>query len=100
MSKRISKMSEIVILENLVRFIEVNAQRREEHKSTICTTSNGVEDRKYLPCNNKNEKGEYIIACSDCPFSSTEAAKETIKILQEKIIKKQKLIAILRQDNE
>lgn len=89
-------MSTVIILENLVKLIEINADRLAKGKSTICRTDKGEVVRDYLPCANKNEQGEYLIKCEDCPFSSVEAAKETITELQEEIIKKEKVWNILK----
>lgn len=88
-------MSTVIILENLIKFVEINTQRLSEGKSTICKTDTGETVRKYLPCDNRNPDGSYIIQCEDCPFSSIEAAKETIAEL-EIITKKQKVYAILK----
>lgn len=87
-------MSAVEILENLVKFVEINAERLAEGKSTICKTDEGKTVRDSLPCANKTDTGDYIIKCEDCPFSSVEASKETITEL-ELIIKRQKVKDLL-----
>ncbi len=79
----------VIVLENLIKFIEINADRLGKGESTICKTSEAVTVRDYLPCSNKTDAGEFIIKCEDCPFSSVEASLET-KAELEIIIKKQK----------
>lgn len=88
-------MSTVIILENLIKFVEINTERLSQGKSTICKTDAGETVREYLPCSNKDESGEFIIKCEDCPFSSVEAAKETIAEL-EIITKKEKVFNILK----
>ena len=89
------QQSAVIILENLAKFVDINKQRLAEGKSTICKTAEGETVRKYLPCSNTNPDGSYIIKCEDCPFSSVEAAEETIAELENVIIKKQKLKELL-----
>ncbi len=90
-------MNTVVILENLIKFVEINTERLAVGESTICKTPAGETVRKYLPCANQTPEGEYIIKCEDCPFSSVEAAKETIAEL-EIITKKERVYSLLRGD--
>lgn len=92
-------MSTILILENLVKFVEINTDRLNRGQSTICKTDKGDTVRDYLPCANKNDLGEFIIKCEDCPFSSVEASKETIAEL-EIIVKKEKVFSILKGEKQ
>jgi hypothetical protein len=86
--------SAVIILKNLIKFVDINKQRLADGKSTICKTAEGETIRNYLPCSNTNPDGSYVIKCEDCPFSSVEAAEETIAEL-EVIVKKQKLKELL-----
>jgi hypothetical protein len=90
-------MSTVIILENLIKFVEINTERLAIGASTICKTASGETVRKYLPCANTTPEGEYVIKCEDCPFSSVEAAKETIAEL-EIITKKERVYSMLRGD--
>ena len=89
-------MSTIAILENLVKFIEANKQRIISGASTMCVDKKGTRSRKALPCETKNEDGDYLIKCENCPFYTVENADETIRILNDEVIKEEKIYAALR----
>ena len=89
-------MSTVAILENLVKFIEANKQRIISGESTMCVDKSGIRSRKALPCETKNADDEYLIKCENCPFYSIENADETIRILNDKVIKEEKIYAALR----
>lgn len=91
-----SNESPVVILENLIKFIDINSERLSEGKSTLCRTDKGETIRDNLPCSVKNDAGEYKIKCEDCPFSSVEAGEETKLELLE-IIEKEKVKDLLLQ---
>lgn len=83
------------VLKNLVKFIEINMERLKNNESTICKTHKGVTVRDNLPCANKDDAGEFIIKCEDCPFHTLESHQVTIDELNNDIIKKQKVMDIL-----
>ena len=89
-------MSTVAILENLVKFIEANKQRIIKKETTICTDKDGTRSRKALPCETKNADDEYLIKCENCPFYTVENADETIRILNDEVIKEEKIYAALR----
>lgn len=91
-----SNESPVVILENLIKFIDINSERLSEGKSTLCRTDKGETIRDNLPCSVKNDVGEYKIKCEDCPFSSVAAGEETKLELLE-IIEKEKVKDLLLQ---
>lgn len=86
----------IKMLDNLRLFIQVNKNRDSSNLSTICKDAHGDRERETLFCGKKDESGNYLVACEDCPFFSKENAEEAIEEL-EFIIKKQKLTAIITQ---
>lgn len=83
------------MFENLIKFLEINKTRDSNGETTLCKTSNGVRERTNLPCESKDANGEYIVKCEDCPFSSVEAAQETVDYLTPKLAKyKMKLMLL------
>lgn len=80
----------IEIMRSMQKFISINNDRLDEGKSSLCRTEYNEVIRDYLPCNNKNPNGEFIIQCEDCPFYSSQAGKETILEL-DKIIKRKQV---------
>lgn len=83
------------ILENLVKFVEINMERLKNGESTICKTDKGITVRDNLPCANKDDSGEYIIKCEDCPFHTLESHQAVIDELNNEVIKKQKVMDML-----
>lgn len=66
------------IMENLIKFITINSERIEKGLSSLCKNEKQETIRKDLPCDVKDDKGEYTIKCENCPFSSAQAGRETV----------------------
>lgn len=90
-----NKSIPLTMMENLIKFITINGERDSRGQATLCQTADGKRVRTYLPCDKKDDQGNHIIKCEDCPFSSIEAAKETVKYLEIEY-KKQKVLEILK----